>query len=209
MVVGPPIGVAAAKLDENHRWIVVAVGGVVLAIALVTLFALEQLKTTALSIANTKTRVQVIPSRTDFYRYAVRLIGSSREIRDTTWGRSAPDPNRAELAARLEYREEVARALRSDKVYRELFSIPKDMPRLIKEVEENKKQFPKYKPRLVQTDLSTFSVVDFLIGDGSKVLFSHVDARDQVPMFLYVESEDIAQLFLRVFQECWSGAKEL
>jgi siroheme synthase len=209
VVVGTAVGFAASNLVSEQRWIVIVVGAVVLAAVLVTLYALEQLRTTALTFAGTRVHTHVIATRADLYRHCARLIATSQEIRDTTWGRDPRPLTPSETTARQEYREAVDAALRAGKVYREMFSALDNSAALVRDAQSKKNLNPQYEAKVIHTDLSRLSVIDFMVGDDAKVIFSHVDARHEVPMFVYVESRDIAQLFHRLFQECWSEAEEL
>ncbi|HVA48724.1 MAG TPA: DUF4062 domain-containing protein [Pirellulales bacterium] len=152
---------------------------------------------------------KAIPNRADLYRSCIDLVKSSQQIRDTSWGQYTRPLDEFALAARQEYRRAVSEAIRKGRSYRELFSKSEQRSELISDAKQKLQQKGGYEAKILDIDLSRISILDFMIGDDSKVILSHVDARHEVPTFLYVHSRDVAQIFLRLFQECWSLANDL
>jgi hypothetical protein len=68
-----------------------------------------------------------------------------------------------------------------------------------------KKKYPNYRCRVLQTDISNLPILDMMIADQDKVLFSHVSSQGLMPMvqYLYVESEVVAGLFLGLYSDAW------
>lgn len=202
-------GALIFKLPTDHQLAGFSIlGGLIFATMLV-LYAVERLRTATLSMAGNRVIAREIPNREQLYRELVRVIAGSSVIFDTSWGRMAGPLTKNEKEARKKYRKAVDDALENGKFYRELFSSTDINHPIFDEAKATTLAFPNYRARAVKAELSELSILDFGVFDSRRVIISHVDAQTELPMFLYIESPEIAELFKRFHSECWATAEPI
>ncbi len=151
-----------------------------------------------------------IASRRQLYIECLQLIKTSEVIRDTTWGRKARDLTQKERKARELYRAAIGEHIASDKDYHELLTA-EGRDEYLAEARGIKESFPNYQCKVLAVDLSKLSMLDIMIGDNDRVIFSHVSATDpnQIVQYVYAESETLARLFLQFYCDAWRNAIDI
>ena len=96
--------------------------GCIVSFTLVVLFALERLQHTAILISGRRILCRQIPTRSDMYLECARLIRTSGQLRDVSWGRDPRGLTPTDKRSREKYRKAVEEALDNGKEYYELFS---------------------------------------------------------------------------------------
>lgn len=191
-------------LPEEHRLFAFGIVGCLISLAIVTLLALERIRATALAIARPRLVVTEIPTRRDLYRHCARLISTATTVLDTSWGIDPRARTPQEEQSREEYRRALETALQSGKICRELVGSYEGTGSMITSAKQTIEKYPNYAARVVPTNVEGTSMLEFLVIDSSQVLLSHVDAKTQIPKYLYVESDEIADLFTRLHSEHWA-----
>lgn len=144
-------------------------------------------------------------TREEMYLLSCDLIKSSRTIRDTTWGRKpTKELRKEEEIARAKYRKAIETFMEEEKDYYELLTAEK-RDNYIMEALIIKKKYSNYQCKVLQTDISNLPILDMMIADQDKVLFSHVSSQGLMPVvqYLYIESEVVAGLFLGLYSDAW------
>jgi len=206
------IGALTFAFSKQPEWVVpLTVFGSLFALVLITVYAIERLRNTALAMRPNTLLCRWIPTRRDLYLECAKLISSCQIIRDTTWGKTPRNLTKEEAAARKDYRRAVARALNDNKDYRELFCVADERKHLFEESLKLTLEQPNYEVRLLETDLHKITMLDMLIGDNHKLILSHVAGSDALSpsRYLYIESEELASLMLQFFADCWVLGKPL
>jgi hypothetical protein len=153
---------------------------------------------------------RLIPNRKELYTECLTLIETSKVIRDTTWGRRARPLGPEEQKAREAYRAAIARFMSEEKDYRELVSA-EEREEFLQESYELKQKFPHYECKVLSVDISQFSMLDMMIADNNRILFSHVSSVNpqQNVQYVYVESETLARLFLQFYSDAWQDSVDI
>lgn len=86
----------AFNMTDDAKIVALSTFGALIGLSLVTVYAIERLRSTALAVTSHRLVCRTIPSRRDLYLEISRLIHSSQSIRDTTWGKRARDLTRSE-----------------------------------------------------------------------------------------------------------------
>ena len=207
VVVELALGGLIFSLDKNDRLIAFGIFGGLVSLTILTLFAIERLRATALAISQPKLNVRVIPSRREVYLECAKLVTNANMIFDTTWGNDPRPRSRPEDIARNEYRRALDASLKAGKTYRELFDGPED-DEYCMQASKTKARYSNYEARRVPSTTG-HSMLEFLIADNDKVVLSHVDARNEIPMYLLIESTEVVDLFTRLHREHWANAHEI
>lgn len=207
LVVEAALAALIFYLPPEHRLIAFGIFAGIVSLTLLVLVALEKLSQTALLVSGQRIVCRRLLSRSEMYLECARLIRSANEIRDVTWGREPRGLSTIEKKAREKYRKAVEEALVLGKSYFELFSYSNSWKdALLSAIELNKKH-SNFQCRIVEGDLTGLSMLDFMIADHDKIVFSHIDAQNYTPRFLFVQSEELVALFLQFYQESWAAAK--
>ena len=150
--------------------------------------------------AETRNQVEVrrIRFRHELYDVAAQIVVRSDTIRDTTWGRRAKPMSKREKTAYEAYRDAIKTALAENKNYHELLSA-EGREEFLSQSVELKDSHPNYVCRVLNIDISKFSMIDMLIGGECDVILSHVAASDNDDyQYLHVRSSELVT-FLRKF----------
>ena len=154
---------------------------------------------------------EVIDSREELYSRCTQLIKSSKDIRDTTWGKRAPAPQASAEKTRVEYRAAVDAHIKDGKFYQELLT-SEGREEYIEESALLKETYKgNYECRVLQVDISELSMLEMMIGDTKRIIFSHVNTYDRAQgiQYLYCESEPLAKIFLQFYADTWSRSTDL
>ena len=154
---------------------------------------------------------EVIGPREELYRRCTQLIKSSTAIRDATWGKRAPAPQPSAEKTRDEYRKAVDAHIKDGKFYQELLT-SEGREEYIKESALLKETYKgNYECKVLQVDISKLSMLEMMIGDTQRIIFSHVNTYDRAQgiQYLYCESEPLAKIFLQFYADTWSRSTDL
>lgn len=177
---------------EEDKWVVKDFfGALKKPVALQEDFALERLR-----------------DRAELYKKAIELISKARYVSDTTWGEPTRKPTRTEEQFRLAYRQASEAAIQDGVIYRDLFSASLKRADEIKKIMETYRDWPNYEARCIEGIGAGVPIIDFLLTDNNEILLSHVTFRGAipVPIFVYVQSETLAEFYAGLFNECWVNA---
>lgn len=150
-----------------------------------------------------------IANRRELYLVCRDMINGSNVIRDTTWGRRADELAPAEKLAREEYRKAARDFIKAEKEYHEILTATR-RPEHIADSHKLKLEFPKYQCRILTVDISSLSMLDMMICDNTRVVFSHVSAIEALEVqYVYSESETLAKLFLQFYSDAWRNSVDI
>jgi len=151
-----------------------------------------------------------IGNREQVYVECLAVIRASDIIRDTTWGRRARGLSASETLARNDYRRAIGGFIAEGKDYMELLTA-EGREDFLQDSFKLKKEHPNFQCSVLPIDISGLSMVDMMIGDGSRMIFSHVSANDasRNVQYVYTESEDLIQLFLQFYSDAWRESEPI
>lgn len=148
-----------------------------------------------------------IEFREDVYLTCIGLLQSAKTIRDTTWGKRARLTATKETAARASYRQAIDTFVTDGKDYRELIG---DDRADLSEARQRRKANPNYLCRELSADISKFPMVDIMIADNNRILFSYpASDNPRHIQYVYAESEILAELFTQYWSDVWESAKDI
>ncbi|WP_262047315.1 toll/interleukin-1 receptor domain-containing protein [Bradyrhizobium sp. Bra78] len=151
-----------------------------------------------------------IEFRQDVYKACRGLLKSATTIRDTTWGKRARLTAKNETAARALYREAIDEFVQEGKDYREILASGVGREEHIQEARKKREAHPNYLCRTLSADISTFPMVDIMIADNNRVLFSYpASDNPRHVQYLYAESELLAALFTQYWSDVWESSKDV
>ena len=154
-------------------------------------------------------QLEPLPDRSALYRKAVELIPRAHYISDTTWGRAPRRPSIPEQKARAAYRAASEEAIRNGIMYKDLFSVNMKCDSEVRKLMDDYAEYPNYEARCIEGIGASLPVIDFLLTDKNEILLSHVTFGGGVPMpmYVYIQSETLAEFYAGLFNDCWVYSK--